>query len=258
MVALLVPGAPDGIAHIAFLYQTKEMFSVSVTLYNKDQHPAGFIGLRVVRTINKKLFQQYFNFKAGDGLLVSDEKQNELWVQAKALDEKWHQESKAVQYQRRLSKTSHKTKAGRGLGFTGITICFDVDVKNDTEHYYPSFRVARKNAFDSDQVVRISKYGFSHAWKIAVDKWAEIQGIADEDKERIFAAPPTPDVFKQLRRQMNKEGKNIPPEALRSVYGEQRESLKKQAPLEESSLESSLKDEIALFLKKRANGTIRF
>lgn len=231
---------------------------MSIRLYLQNQHPAGFIGLRVARTINKKLYQKYFSFNAGKGELVSEELQNILWAEAKILEEKWRQESKEVQYQRYLNEPSHKTKKGRGLGFTGITICFDKDEKNASDHFYPSFRVACRSSFQSDRLVRISKYGFSKAWQISVDLWAEAQGVTIEDKDRLLQNPPSPDVFKELRRQLNIEGWDIPTTALRAVYSEQRVSLKKQALQDTSDMEDSLKEEISTFLRKRSDGTIRF
>lgn len=67
--------------------------------------------------------------------------------------------------------------------------------------------------------------GYTDAWHAAVDRWARLNSILAEDVDRVRANMPPPTQFRDLRRQMNSEGYDIPVSALGPVFREGRGEL---------------------------------
>lgn len=73
--------------------------------------------------------------------MISRSAQRELIEVAQALDKKWREESKAVQYDRLVNANHPTTKPDRGIGVTGISIVFVREIYRNSANYRPVFRV---------------------------------------------------------------------------------------------------------------------
>ena len=137
-------------------------------------------------------------------------------AEAEALESRWKKESEEHKYQARLSVAHPNTKPGRSVGVEGVTAEFAVDNSGQTRsYYYPGFRVSQPGPGSRAAThIRFSQYGYEGAWKAAVELWAERYGILPKDKKRILRNMPPREHFTALRKQMNKEGHEIPLEAL--------------------------------------------
>lgn len=195
---------------------------MALYVYNDGDHPAGFIGVRVVWTVDGQYLQKYFNFRTRDKkAFVSRCEEKALIEQAKDLERRWQQQSARIQYQRLLTENHANTLPFQGLGFTGITLMIHRDAdyrrifhrplkKADFPYFTPGFRVARTKT-QRDLFFNIHKLGLDRAWRDAVNCWAKRNGVKPKDKQRILTEKrPSRDQFKQLRRHLNKQGWDIP------------------------------------------------
>ena len=109
----------------------------------------------------------------------------------------------------------------------GITAEFAVDNSGpDRVYYYPGFRVSQPGVKSgAARHIRFSLHGYTGAWQLAVEMWAERYNILPKDKKRVLKNMPDPNQFVALRRQMNKEGHEIPTTALSTVFAEQRKAV---------------------------------
>src|SRR5690606_21715335 len=114
---------------------------------------------------------------------------------------------------------------GRGTGVSGITLGFVQD-----RTWIPCFIVQLSRKRGAARFT-FARRLYSETWKAAVDAWAENYTILPDDYERVLNNPPPPEQFKELRRIMNAEGFEIPVTALRPVFTEQREKIRKMKPL---------------------------
>lgn len=237
---------------------------MAIRVYQEGEHPSGFIGIRVTRSFAGKYRQTYFSFRKKGGIMTARE-QKVLMQQAEALEEQWKADSQLAKYESRLSVAHPNTKPCRSVGVEGITAEFAVDNSGpERVYYYPGFRVSQPGIKSgAARHIRFSLHGYTGAWELAVDLWAERYSILPKDKKRILKNIPDPKQFMALRRQMNKEGHDIPTSALSSVFAEQREAVastklpkvpavtpKKAAAV--SALERQLQNEVQKFAKKRS------
>lgn len=188
---------------------------MAIRVYGVGEHPSGFIGIRVTRSFAGQYRQAYFSFRQEGGMATA-ERQKSLMAEAEALESRWKKESEEHRYQARLSVAHPNTKPGRSVGVEGITAEFAVDNSGQTRsYYYPGFRVSQPGPGSRAAThIRFSQYGYEGAWKAAVELWAERYGILPKDKKRILRNMPPREHFTALRKQMNKEGHDIPADAL--------------------------------------------
>lgn len=199
---------------------------MAIRVYQEGEHPSGFIGIRVTRSFGGKYRQSYFSFRKNGGF-ISVKEQKALMQEAESLEEQWKQESQQARYESRLSAPHPNTKPFRSVGVEGITAEFAVDNSGpDRMYYYPGFRVSQPGVKSgAARHIRFSLHGYTGAWKLAVEMWAERYSILPKDKKRVLKNMPDPNQFVALRRQMNKEGHDIPTTALSSVFAEQRQAV---------------------------------
>ena len=147
--------------------------------------------------------------------MISRSAQRELIEVAQALDKKWREESKAVQYDRLVNANHPTTKPDRGIGVTGISIVFVREIYRNSANYRPVFRVQTPGRGVGARTFGIRAIGLQKAWENAVNVWADFHQIKDIDRARTIAHPPNKTTFIKLRRRMNQEGHNIPIAALK-------------------------------------------
>lgn len=237
---------------------------MAIRVYQEGEHPSGFIGIRVTRSFAGRYRQTYFSFRKKGGF-VSAKEQKALMEQAEALEEQWKAESQQAKYESRLTEAHPNTKPYRSVGVEGITAEFAVDNSGPGRvYYYPGFRVSQPGVKSgAARHIRFSMHGYTGAWRMAVDLWAERYNIQPKDKRRVLKNMPDPQQFVSLRRQMNKEGHDVPTTALSTVFAEQREAVasakvskapagtpKKTAAV--SAMERQLQKEVQKFTKKRS------
>ena len=203
---------------------------MALRIYNDGDHPAGFIGVRVVWNLNGEYKQKYFNFRTQDRKgFISRSQELDLIDRARKLEQKWKSRADKIKYQRVLTENHPNTLPYHGLGFTGITLMirWDLDYrrlthyppeKSDFTYYTPGFRVVCSSRI-GDQFFNTHKLGFDAAWRGAVDCWATHFTVKPKDKHRILIEKrPSIDQFKQLRRHLNKQGWEIPLQVVNSIY----------------------------------------
>lgn len=194
---------------------------MSVFYYGPGDHDAGFVGFRVTRSWNGDYRQRYFSTNLAKLQSDSDPYFKYQRLQAEYQDTAWAVESLEYQYQQFVTTNKSNTKPERGVGVHGIVIMF---ANAYGGNYAPCFCVSRPGKHQKRFMLK--EHLFSDAWRLAVNLWADENSIADEDRTRVLENPPLPDQFKRLRHQMvNEEGRDVPVEALRPVYREQRSIL---------------------------------
>lgn len=191
---------------------------MGVRLYKRGEHPAGFIGFRVTLPYGGKYKQKYFSTNGMRPDSIEFEMQE---MKARLQEAEWQMESLLWQYQTFVTTNHPNTKPGRGVGVHCITLNFFTDRR---DKWTPAFVV--QNEISHPVRFTFAQQTYSETWEQAVTKWAEWHSIEDKDRDRVLANRPDPTRFKELRRIMVDEGFDIPVEALRPVFKEQREKLK--------------------------------
>lgn len=198
---------------------------MGIKYYGPSDHPAGFVGFRVSLGFGGKHLESYNSTSVAKFQDERDPyfKLQSLRAQVQLLE--WEMESILYQYQRFVSTNRSNTKPERGVGVNGITaIFFQAKRANEKRVWKPGFNVS----VAGQPGVRFSfeKYLYSDAWENAVRLWGSTNNILQDDIDRVLRNRPDPQQFKRLRRVMNDDGMDIPVEALRSVFREQKQKMK--------------------------------
>lgn len=228
---------------------------MGVKHYDRGEHESGFIGFRVTAVLKGEYEQEYFSTSAAavqsDDCLVY--KRQRLLAEMK--DAEWAAESALDQYRAMVTTNHPTTKPERGVGVQGITLGFFRDKRGK---WTPEIKVSRPGKLPLRLTFATNL--FSQVWIQAVQTWVEANGILPEDADRVLKSPPEPSQFSRLRKQMNREGFDIPVEALHHVFREQRQNLAaarlvgKDAPVPRPEISSvaadQIKGEIAEWFKR--------
>lgn len=210
---------------------------MAVRIYNKGEHPAGFVGVRVARTIgsDKKYKQKYFSFRKPNKTgYFNKSEQSQIIEKANKLDEQWKAEADKHRLEQSLITEYQTVKPFAGVGFQGITLVLASREKNVVRKvdgkkccynsYQPTFSV---NLCRPAKRFNIGEQcSFSDAWRQAVNYWARLKQVPESVRLEKLNNPPHPDQFKQLRRYLNAKGADIPVKVLHWVYAEQRQRVK--------------------------------
>lgn len=194
---------------------------MSITRYREGEHPSGFIGWRVVVAFGNKYYQRYLSARAPSGI---SQKVWERYQETKAqyLEAGWKKRSAVYQYLTYVRSDHPRTLPYRGVGMHGLT----ADIRERAKGLWTcSFKVQLEKGGVRYFDIQYGISTFSEAWRKAVQFWSEENNIRTKDRDSKLNNPPAPDIFKNLRRQMNQEGYDIPPSALGPVYAEQREAI---------------------------------
>lgn len=192
---------------------------MAIRKYAPGEHPEGFVGLRVVASVAGEYRQKYFSTTGLTGVHLQI-----VETQAAMLEQEWKAESLWCQYQQFVTTSHPLAQPCRGVGVHGITAQF----KQASSNWHAGFRVGLGRGVSPGEFM-FKDMLYSEAWRSAVTLWANHNKVLPEDLERVLNNPPPPEQFKQLRRQMISEGREIPVEALRDVFRETREKLRPKA-----------------------------
>lgn len=213
---------------------------MSVIYYGRGDHPGGFIGYRVSRTPVEDFKQTYFSTAHLGDQSDNNLKFKRIRLQAELYDASWAAASALKQYQQFVTLNHPGTAPERGVGVHGITASF---IKDRAGKWGACFLVsipASENLSRKTQEYSFHDHLYSVAWRNAVETWADVYEILQEDRVRVLNSMPEPEKFKHLRRMLNeKKGCDIPIEALAPVYHEQRAQLAEERRLRASSSKSS-------------------
>ena len=205
---------------------------MAISFYEKDELSSGFYGWRVVATIRGKRYQKYISLNRRNTRVPQ-----ELWhkyqeTKARYYEARYAMRSAAIQYLDFITKDHPNTRAYRGVGMHGITLGIGADRGRASETCY--FSVNKRGAatkFYIDDRTPLSK-----AWEQAVSYWGEVHEIRSKDVAKKLKLVPTPDQFKELRKQLNdQEGHDFSASVLHHVYAEQRNQLEKRKALENTN-----------------------
>lgn len=190
---------------------------MALKYYGYGEHPAGFVGFRVAVSFGEQKFQEYFSTSKAE---VQDSSNyyfafQDLSAQLQAA--RWRLESLAYQYNKFVTTSHPLTKPFRGVGVHCITMDFS---SHGETSFVPVFEVTITG--QGPKRISLQSMLFSEAWEEAVNLWSETHMIKQEDHERVLANPPSPQQFKELRRQLNAEGKDVGVESLSWAFKEQR------------------------------------
>jgi len=214
---------------------------MSIKYYGAGEHPSGFIGYRVTVAYSDKNHQKYFStrghqFRYQDDRCPFFKRQR---LRAELQNATWGAESDWYQYQKIVNENHPSTGPFHGVGVHGITLQFKRDRRGKWEagieinapkgnnlklgkhqHFFYTFRTRM----------------FSEVWEKCVTLWADLNEVLAGDRERLLNNPPLPQQFRDLRRHLNENrAADIPVEALRPVFAEQRQKIAAEKQLKEIS-----------------------
>lgn len=214
---------------------------MGVRYYGKGEHPTGWIGFRVTVRYGEEDKQAYFNTR-GDQFLYQDDRCvhfKRQRLRAELQDAEWRTESAWYQYRRFVTEDHPTTMEFRRTGVHGLTC----DIRRDRrgkwqagfELNLPRYKGRGKNGRSAgDRIFTFRTRSYTENWRFCVNLWADRYEILDEDRDRVLANPPPASQFKELRRDLNARGWDIPVEVLRPVFREQRESISETRVLEKT------------------------
>ena len=178
---------------------------MAVYIYNEMDHPGQFIGIRVVRSINKILHQKYFRFRQ-NGRFITLKEEQELRAKAQQLDKKWEKE------QQKYKRSPLAYRKVQNMPFCGIRAAFIRDKKRRCGewriYFYPVFIVSNGN-HKSETRFYIGKSGYEKAWEMAVIYYCKKRNLMNE-KNKLVKLMPKKEIFKILRKKIKDYKKILP------------------------------------------------
>ena len=215
---------------------------MAIQYFGPGDHPAGWTGWRVVVPAgNKRNYQAYFTDKPEADWKLED------WLKRQELRAQIYDYSRQCrallrQYRNIIRFNDRRTPAIYGVAASGIRL-FAQARQRALGGWVFGFQVTQFPNLHPLRIV-IGPQSYSEAWTMAVAAWAKHHGVRPQDAQDLLRRQPDPKRFKELRRYLNEhKGKDIPVEALRPVFAEQRQSLehqKAQKALQSDSLEHEL------------------
>lgn len=183
---------------------------MAVYVYEPGEHPAGFVGVRVIRRNSLINRQRYLSFK-DNGKLLNKRQQKQLIAQGHELDRRWANEYQSLLNTTRIGNKYCNVKPCRESGIYGITLQIAMGRKPSGNRYaYPGFRVARGRGTNGQKHFGILAHGYGDAWRRAVDQWAEVYAIDREMKTKALRLIPEPQLFANLIARMEYEKHDLP------------------------------------------------
>ncbi|WP_299881383.1 AP2/ERF family transcription factor [uncultured Cocleimonas sp.] len=123
-----------------------------IRTYRKDEHKAGFIGIRVAVMVNSKLMQKYYSFKS------TDQSEDEILSDAKSLHAKWMMEKNLASSKRDIAaKELRRVSSPFSTGIKGIKF----RISHNTCYFYVQ---GMTNKIRFHKNFSINKYGYEMAW----------------------------------------------------------------------------------------------
>lgn len=179
---------------------------MSVMFYDKGEHPAGFVGFRVVRTIGteKDYRQKYYG--------LTEYSYQRAEALAYKQDEAWAIEAKSVLKDARINKI--RGSGGEHIIANGLRAAFLVERKvrgGETRSYInPAFMVKLPGYGKADKAFRIGKTGYRQAYAKAVIFFCKIHDYDNEVRRDLLEKMPAPSVFLvDLARNLKENGHEV-------------------------------------------------
>lgn len=192
---------------------------MGIRVYETGEHPAGFVGIRVSRKVGDENRQHYLSFKA-NGKAVSKAEKGRLMKKAEKLFKEWDSEattiSKEQSIQKRIESNHPNIKKVHATGYTGlrcVILCERKMCGGELRAYYSPAIVVRLGR--RERAYRLSKYDIQSAWKEAVEQYGKHYDIEPKDLKKIIKNCPDKAKFRKIRATMNKQGHDIPLDALK-------------------------------------------
>ncbi|TBW57463.1 hypothetical protein EZI54_07330 [Marinobacter halodurans] len=201
---------------------------MGIRFYNKGEHAGGFVGFRVSRSVDGKPRQEYFKVTDTDPESINYKRGK---LEAYRLALAWEEEAQEKEYQRFVNEDSPQTTPERASGVHRLTLGF---VQDKRKNWVPAFivtggsdRAVEGRVRRIYRVFTMQSSGLKEAWSKAVHFWAEVHDIHEADRRRVLINSPDPTKFKELRRfECEVNGKDIPVEAIRAAFKEQRDAIR--------------------------------
>lgn len=155
-----------------------------------------FYGFRVRRTVNGKLYQEYFSLKKG-GKRLSSNQQKTVAVKAQGRDQELRLEQAKSKEKRKAELCFNKDGSVKGISYLVKT------EKSGTKT--PIFQIGIASALENKIVCTsfsINAHGKQEAWNKAVQAYAEHKRIRKGSKlyKQLLAAMPKARLPKKTRR----------------------------------------------------------
>lgn len=200
---------------------------MAVTFHDgRGKSPKAFFGYKVNVFNGRRKRTKKFSCVAPSGV------PSELWAEYQRLNAEYFEaicakNAAAISYLKSVRSNFSTCKPKRGLGVHGLTMSI-AEINN---RFYCYFNISQPDGGPARKVVISKNKSFTAALTEAVDIWAEENEVREKDKLRVLDRAPGPEAFRELRRQMNVEGFDIPPEALHEVFSEKRASISREKVL---------------------------
>ena len=192
---------------------------MGIRVYEVGEHPAGFVGIRISRKVGVDNRQNYLSYKAS-GKVVTKKEKERLMKKAQQLFRGWDKEavviSKENSIKKRIESNHPNIKRVHATGYTGLRCVILCERKmrgGELRAYYSPAIVVRLGR--RERAFRLSKYDVNTAWKDAVAQYGKHYKIDDADLKRIIKDCPDKGQFRKIRTSMNKQGHEIPLDALK-------------------------------------------
>lgn len=219
---------------------------MAIRFYPKGKLSSGFHGWHVTATLRGKRFQKYLSLNPPNSGIPADFWHRYQETRARYYDARWKARYAALQYIDFLKTNHPNTRPYRGVGFRGITLGITSGDRVDQERCY----ISVNNPSHPMRFFITQEESLTAAWNNAVQHWGKVFRIRPKDIDRKRQAPPSPDRFKELRKQLNdKEGNNISVQSLHHVYAEKRAQLEHQKAVKNTKGQLNQDELLAMYSK---------
>ena len=173
----------------------------------KDSHPGGFRGFRVVRKINGESIQFYFPAKQERQARVKDKQLQRLQNKAKQHGTK----AGAIQA-KPFNYTAKRYDAPKRTKIKGLVIALQPQSKSSTNLHYPCILIAA-NARSTARIITPGTRDLTTAWRESCKLLAEFKELK-RVPSHWYKATPTVQQFVTLLHFYRKRGNKIPRDTL--------------------------------------------
>ena len=169
---------------------------MSVIIYDEDDHPGHYQGLRIVRQVGGEYRQAYMPFRQnGQHLRLEDEQR--MIAEALEQDRRWADEQEEVFAIRRQQARPTRQRTNGATGVAGITLMMRVDRQMRggewRTYYHPCFYVCGQHRGKRFyRHIHVNKWGPAEAWRQACVLYAWKKEI---DSAPLRARIPDPAAF---------------------------------------------------------------
>jgi hypothetical protein len=160
---------------------------MSVRFYEKGEHPAGFVGFRVARTIgaNSNYRQKYFSLNAYE--------KSEAERLAHELDSQWLAESELYLREQKIWSLSKPGSVGRIAD--GLYLSFTYGLTKRNRYIEPVVVVGSAVYGEGDTRFSIPHLGYDKAFTQAVDLYVDRYKLTPNERGELLSRQPSIEIF---------------------------------------------------------------